>query len=375
MSCQPDGSMVVIEKCQSGCLNAECVRSNCGDIEDGKTVCMDNYLVSICHEGELFGYNECDRDTQICINGECVNVNKNCGDIEDSKFGCSDGNIVLCQDGKLLDVEDGNCIEKSKYCIYDELSENGYGYSCKSPDSTDCEWKNGLIAQNESICDGNILLTCTDGFFDKGIDCTATSDLPSFCDPILNSCRVYKNCGNYGEIPHNAIVCNQEGTNKAQCNDGKLINLTGDKACPSVPNATPVCTYQNEASCSFACKNGYTKVNDGCQKIANCNSIKEIYDEAANTCSCDTSRHWTGTPGNCACEEGYVLVGSVCEPQMDCETPKEIFNTATNSCQCNTENHWTGTPGNCTCMDGYIFVDNVCEVKKTCDPIVTTHPG
>ena len=293
---------------------------------------------------------------------------KDCGAIAHGQNGCLQGNIVLCHDGEAGVIEGGDCVAHSQYCTPDETAESGF--VCKSLDTTDCVFNDDVFAKDSRVCDGNVLRTCseeTDSAWSEGTDCADNENGEVYCDPSLNACRAYRACGESGDIAHGAVVCNDEGTDKAKCEDGTLVELTGDEACPVVENATSVCTFDTEATCSFVCNTGYTQVLDACQAIETCNAEGEIYNSESNTCVCDTANHWAGTAGSCACEDGYVPVNGQCELKTTCDANKEIYISETNTCACDTDNHWTGTAGSCACETGYVLVNGQCELKKTCD--------
>ena len=293
---------------------------------------------------------------------------KDCGAIAHGQNGCLQGNIVLCHDGEAGVIEGGDCVAHSQYCTPDETAESGF--VCKSLDTTDCVFNDDVFAKDSRVCDGNVLRTCseeTDSAWSEGTDCADNENGEVYCDPSLNACRAYRACGESGDIAHGAVVCNDEGTDKAKCEDGTLVELTGDEACPVVENATSVCTFDTEATCSFVCNTGYTRVQDACQAIETCNAEGEIYISESNTCVCDTDNHWTGAAGSCACEEGYVPVNGQCELKTTCDANKEIYISETNTCACDTDNHWTGTAGSCACETGYVLVNGQCELKTTCD--------
>ena len=293
---------------------------------------------------------------------------KDCGAIAHGQNGCLQGNIVLCHDGEAGVIEGGDCVAHSQYCTPDETAESGF--VCKSLDTTDCVFNDDVFAKDSRVCDGNVLRTCseeTDSAWSEGKDCADNENGEVYCDPSLNACRAYRACGESGDIAHGAVVCNDQGTDKAWCEDGTLVELTGDEACPVVENATSVCTFDTEATCSFVCNTGYTRVQDACQAIETCNAEGEIYISETNTCVCDTDNHWTGAAGSCACEDGYVPVGGQCELKTTCDANKEIYISETNTCACDTDNHWTGTAGSCACETGYVTVNGQCELKKTCD--------
>ena len=293
---------------------------------------------------------------------------KDCGELAHGQSSCLEGNIVLCHDGKTDVIEGGDCVAQSRHCAPDETSESGF--VCKELNTTDCIFNDDVFAKDSRVCDGNVLRTCseeTDSAWSEGTDCADNENGEVYCDPSLNACRAYRACGESGDIAHGAVVCNDEGTDKAKCEDGKLVALTGDEACPVVENATSVCSFDTEAMCSFVCNSGYTRVQDACQAIETCNAEGEIYISETNTCVCDTDNHWTGAAGSCACEEGYVPVNGQCELKTTCDANKEIYISETNTCACDTDNHWTGTAGSCACETGYVTVNGQCELKKTCD--------
>ena len=369
--CQTDGTMSEGTRCTEGiCKDGRCARRDCEGIADGQNICRNNTLM-VCDDGELIEdfSNVCGDDMPLCRDGhaECSDYH-DCGTIRHTQIGCKENNIVLCQDGKTSVVEGGDCVSESKSCFADASSD--IGFVCKTATPTDCQWKDGLLAQDQTVCDGNVLRKCSeeiDGTLSPGVDCADNDDGKIYCDPTLNQCRTYRDCVENGDIPHGAVVCNSKGTNKAQCQDGRLVNLSGADACPIVENASTVCTFTTEAECTYSCNKGYVQIKNACQRIASCNPYKEVYDSESNSCTCDNANHWVGTVGSCRCENGYLQIGGQCEAQKSCDATKEVYDSESNTCTCDNANHWVGTVGSCTCENGYVQIGGQCKAQKTCD--------
>ena len=369
--CQTDGTMSEGTWCTEGiCKDGRCARRDCEGIADGQNICRNNTLM-VCDDGELIEdfSNACGDDMPLCRDGhaECSDYH-DCGTIRHTQIGCKENNIVLCQDGKTSVVEGGDCVSESKSCFADASSD--IGFVCKTATPTDCQWKDGLLAQDQTVCDGNVLRKCSeeiDGTLSPGVDCADNDDGKIYCDPTLNQCRTYRDCVENGDIPHGAVVCNSKGTNKAQCQDGRLVNLSGADACPIVENASTVCTFTTEAECTYSCNKGYVQIKNACQRIASCNPYKEVYDSESNSCTCDNANHWVGTVGSCRCENGYLQIGGQCEAQKSCDATKEVYDSESNTCTCDNANHWVGTVGSCTCENGYVQIGGQCKAQKTCD--------
>ena len=369
--CQTDGTMSEGTRCTEGiCKDGRCARRDCEGIADGQNICRNNTLM-VCDDGELIEdfSNVCGDDMPLCRDGhaECSDY-YDCGTIRHTQIGCKENNIVLCQDGKTSVVEGGDCVSESKSCFADASSD--IGFVCKTATPTDCQWKDGLLAQDQTVCDGNVLRKCSeeiDGTLSPGVDCADNDDGKIYCDPTLNQCRTYRDCVENGDIPHGAVVCNSKGTNKAQCQDGRLVNLSGADACPIVENASTVCTFTTEAECTYSCNKGYVQIKNACQRIASCNPYKEVYDSESNSCTCDNANHWVGTVGSCRCENGYLQIGGQCEAQKSCDATKEVYDSESNTCTCDNANHWVGTVGSCACENGYVQIGGQCKAQKTCD--------
>ncbi len=368
VECQADGTMSEGTACTDGvCSEGKCVRRGCDDVADGKNVCKENKLM-VCNDGELIEdtENACGTDTPLCRDGESAcSAYQDCDTIEHGQNGCKDGNIVLCNDGKMSVIDGGDCVSNGQFCIADVTAD---GFICKTPDPTDCAWNGGLVAKNETVCDGNVLKTCSadkDGELSEGMDCASVNNGKPLCDSKLNICRAYYNCGDNEEIEHEAVVCNAKGTNKAKCNDGKLVDLT-DGACAAVDNANTICTYDTEAACGFECKPGYFLKNDACEPIVTCDAVKEKYHSDDNTCSCNTDAHWTGTAGNCDCAEGYLKIGNTCEEKKTCSDAHNDLDETTNTCVCDFNGNWIGKADSCQCKDGFVEIGGECKSVVPC---------
>ncbi len=139
----------------------------------------------ICHDGRLeeaipgCGLNETCRDGE----NECSPY-KDCATITHDAVGCFDGNIVKCTDGESETFED--CVAEGQFCVANDEAE--IGYICKDPDPTDCPWKETSVAKGQTVCDGNLLKTCSanvDTEFDEGTDCAELDPRKPICDPNI----------------------------------------------------------------------------------------------------------------------------------------------------------------------------------------------
>ncbi len=216
-----------------------------------------------------------------------------------------------------------DCVLENKYCASDE--ENEGQFICKLPTVTDCQFKGQLFKKGETVCDGNVLRTCSKEVneeFDDGIECKAIAADTPICDIYTNECRAEKKCGKDGSIESGAIICSPAGSNKAICNDGILTALTGEDACKGIAHGFAICIETDSGpTCSFECEPGYRKDNDTC--VSMCDLNKEYFDKFGH-CSCDESKLFIGVAGSCQCEDGYVendehkcinaLVGTECTP-------------------------------------------------------------
>ncbi len=318
-ACDADGNVVTCNEdgttsstpCERGvCTDGDCIPRNCGDVADGQKTCQNLKLV-ICNDGQFVEADPGCSELMLCRDGdsECSNYNA-CDTIAHNAHGCLDSNIVLCNDGTTSLVED--CVANNQSCAPNE--EADCGFYCKSPDPTDCDWNGGVVEIDQTVCDGNLLKTCSaevNTQFDEGRDCVDIDPAKPVCD--VNVCREEKYCGNELEIAPGDIVCNEDETNKAECVDGTLVDLTDDDACSARENAHPVCTYTSEAVCSDVCDTGFTDVNGSCETIKICDAIKEIYQESTNTCTCNNDAHYVGEAGNCHCDTGYFEIQNQCK--------------------------------------------------------------
>ncbi len=363
ITCQENGT-TRSTACERGiCVDGDCQSRRCEDIADGQKICKDLKLMT-CDDGKLVEAADGCSESMLCRDGdhECSNY-KLCENIPHDANGCLAGNIVKCNDGEITLVED--CLIKDQFCAANSQAEGGF--ECKLPDPTDCEWNGSLVKKGQTVCENNVLKTCSaeiDTKFDEGTPCVDIDPTKPICEP--DSCREEKYCGPHSDITPGAIVCNNAGTNKAKCVDGQLVDLTDD-ACTARENATSVCTFNTEAICSDTCNRHYVDIGGKCQPETNCDAAKEIYDSTTNTCACNTNGHWVGNAGACQCETNYVDINGTCELKKTCDAAKEIYDATTNTCDCNTNGHWAGNAGACQCETNYVDINDTCELKKTCD--------
>ncbi len=425
VTCKVDGT-TASQACDRGvCVDGNCIPRDCDNIFSGQTTCKDLKLM-VCDDGQLVEAKPGCAANEKCLDGQnqCSNY-RSCGSIAHNANGCLNGDIVSCNDGKTTVVED---------CSSDEVctaSANAKGsFVCKKPASTDCEWNGGLVSKGQSVCDGNVLKTCSsenDGKFDAGIDCSRTNNpYQPICD--TDSCREEKYCGPNKDIKPGEIVCNAAGTNQAKCVDGTLVDETDVYACQAPENASPICVSYEESGltyyyCTHKCNKGYVDFNGECVPKPVCEPYKEMYYEYENICICNYEAHWVGYTGECECETGYDQVGNrctkscngdetkvydpisdscvcnaedhftelnghcicetgyklnpegagFCELMKTCDPYKETYDYSNNECKCNTSKHWTGIAGKCHCDDVSVFLNNKCQLKKTCDAVKETY--
>ncbi len=361
-TCLDDGS-IQSTPCERGiCVQNECAARACDDIEDGQNICKDNKLM-VCDDGSLKeAAHGCAQNT-TCRDGQnqCSPYNK-CGSIAHNATGCLNGNVVTCNDGTTSLLT--NCVSKDQFCAPNPEIENGF--YCKSPDPTDCEWNGELVEKDKTICDGNLLRTCSaliNTEFDEGTDCIELDPNKPICD--TNLCREEKYCGNNLDITPGSIVCNQDKTNKAECIDGTLVDLTDDDACSARENAHSICIFTTEAICSDACNAGFTDVNGTCETIKTCDAVKEKYNETTNTCVCNDEAHYIGDVGNCQCETGYFERKNQCKAgclydDIEYQYGDSACNSEGKLMTCQTD----GTMLDATCEIG-VCIDGEC-VTRSC---------
>ena len=300
LTCLYDGR-IQRELCKRGkCTNGECIVKECNGMQNGQHTCSELKLM-VCHDGILEDAKPGCNANQICRDGDksCSSRYKDCDALAHGERGCLDQNYVACFDGKLTTITD--CTANGQFCYHDD----DLGFICKSPTPVVCLWNDTIVPQGQTICDGNALKTCEgNSELNAGTDCADINPTRPICD--LNTCREERSCGEYGDIAPNEIACNAQGTNKAKCIDGKLVDLTGADACTGRENATPICISTGSTTqCDILCKPGYANVDGKCEAIATCIGNKEVYVESTNSCACNSAAHYTGTPNACQCELGY----------------------------------------------------------------------
>ncbi len=311
VTCEDDGT-VSSEPCSRGvCSSGICTPRNCDDIPDGKQICQNNLLM-VCDDGLLKeAENACSGETPACRDGESAcSAYKNCGNILHGTSGCFGNNIVTCNDGAITPVSD--CVSEDKYCALDE--KNGGQFICKIPIVTDCNFNGRLFRKGETVCDGNVLKTCSSNVneqFDDGAECAAINPDTPICDIYMNSCRAEKKCGEDSSINPGSIVCNFPQTNLSICRDGVRVEVTDDKACKDDAHGKAICIEsESGAACSLNCEPGYILKDSTC--IEKCDYQKEIYDIDTDSCFCDSSKQLTGIAGSCTCIPGYEDMDGVC---------------------------------------------------------------
>ncbi len=209
--------------------------------EAGATKCDGNKLVT-CTDGSWDAGTDCSTDDKVC-GGDADNAGAyKCND-KSTENACETENATRCTDSGLLQTclsgqwaGDVDCSADDKVCGED--ADNAGAYKCNEKvDETKCE------AEGATKCDGNKLVTCTNGAWDDGIDCEA-----KFCGEDAANAGIYK-CNDEAagctvgegsdakDYAHGDKFCDPESTSDVlECQNGKLVsvneNCSGD---------TPVC--------------------------------------------------------------------------------------------------------------------------------------
>ena len=286
------------------------------------------------------------------------------------------GNYVLSSDGKTCSrksiCDPDKEINQSNQCVCN-TARNWFGTSpnCSCGDGSDSYVsieKNGSpVCEHRATCDKQ---------GQKYVEDTNSC----VCDTSGNWMGTSPNCycdtasGNY-VLLNNGNTCAIKKT--CESNRETYDPATNTCVCDTASNwkgSSPTC-YCDTASGNYVLLNN----DNTCALKKTCNSNKETYDPATNTCVCDASGNWTGSSPSCYCDtesDNYVLSsdGKTCSRKSICDPVREI--NQSNVCVCNAEGNWKGTSPNCYCDtgSGYVLLNgNTCEVKKTCDPIMENY--
>ena len=210
--------------------------------------------------------------------------------------------------------------------------------------------------------------------------------------------------------PSDVYACHNYRCATYTCDKDEIPNK--DKLeCVKKPDCGEHEVYLVEHNTCACQEPAYVKIGDHCVASieSTCDTTKEVYDKASNTCACYAEGHWTGDVGSCTCAEGYVeivtrydrlecvkkadcgehetylaerntcicqepayvKIGDQCVASIEstCDKIKEVYDKASNTCACHAEAHWTGDAGSCTCAEGYVEIMKRCveSIESTCD--------
>lgn len=265
--------------------------------------CLDSTYLQICGSNGMLQLQQCSE----CKDGACVKNKKAC-DADAEYPRCVSNEYVVCADGFV----------ESKACGADEICTSDKG----------CVPKGGACEGDSKACDGNKPLSCQNGAWVEGTECTDGT----VC--VNGACEAEK-------------ICDE---NAKMCLDG-----------------VPAVCQGNAWVKGDACKTGETCVDGVCKA----GSVK-VCEEEAKTCQ-------DGVPAICQndawvktapCGENQKCVAGACETYIECD-PKcdektEVCDTATGQCKEKPKEFEIIEAGSLSISDP----ENTCERKGTGSKLV-----
>ncbi|MDD5193863.1 MAG: putative metal-binding motif-containing protein, partial [Candidatus Nanoarchaeia archaeon] len=279
----------LIENCEYGCENGECLPQCQYDIDCGLDFFSDNYCLnnSVFHDFHDFSCEneQCEEEIipelaetcdYLCENGECAgecSLNSDCGNESYSEEYCYNGNVVRDHITPLC--SDNQCSNETEIIVVDECA-----YGCGNAQCIE------IICSSDSDCNDNNLYT-----YDE---CNNAGTANSYCSHTLVNCVTNNDCGPTGFIENEFCssddvyklfqnsTCFNPGLKISICNntiEQRIIQNCGDDYC-------------DEFGENY-CKNGdvyhsRTCYNQGCYEGACTSSNNEeeiLVDECENGCS------------------------------------------------------------------------------------------
>ena len=268
-----------------------------------------------------------------------------------------------------------------------------------------CGAKEKLLAsQNTCVCDAdrnwkgnapNCFCDIANGYElkDDGNTCAPSCDAnKEIYQQNTNSCACDVDHNWFGDSPD--CYCDIDSGNYVLQDNGKTCALASkcDPYKETYQEATNSCTCNTAGNwkgtspdCRCDTESGsFVLVNGGktCAPKASCDAVKETYQSTTNTCTCNAAGNWKGTSPECYCDTdsgNFVLLdnGRTCAPKASCDAYKETYQATTNTCACNASGNWKGTSPNCYCdtSSGYVLSSDgkTCSPKATCDAVKETY--
>ena len=264
------------ETCRGGvCVDTVCVdgKMHC---KDGVTyVCQNNTWV----KDEECRSNACNEEMTGCSDKIlCTYANKT---LSDGKKVCSDdgSQLLVCAEGRMEVVE--KC-ELPKIC-----QQLNSVYQCAEPVFKNCEFKDTLVLHGKTVCDGNMLRHCLDGFLDGGQSCPLAGE-PEKTVCSVDRCALPEGCALGSEsVAHQGLICDDVVLKK--CVNGKL-ELVED--CSSHTDGALFCrkdTCVVPNTCTIngsTVKHGNIVCNDSNSLVKCVDGREEIMTECGETGTC-----------------------------------------------------------------------------------------
>lgn len=208
-SYQCKGTSVIVQKCESGCVDGKCGEQDSSHCADGKYRCSDG-IIQIC---ENSGWKDA-KGAQLC-DGE--KILKCVGDVAESQ---SCGDRAVCKDGKCTDP------------VCDRITDSGL--VCKGGKVGKCDSdKQWTELTGDVLCEGDKILYCKNGDgTPEPVGCYSEGDITSVCKQkdgkVVkddSGCGDGKECNNFKCEPKK-YTCTAE--DKYICtNGGMLYNCNG----------------------------------------------------------------------------------------------------------------------------------------------------
>lgn len=204
-SYQCKGTSVIVQKCESGCVDGKCGEQDSNHCADGKYRCSDG-IIQIC---ENSGWKDA-VGAQLCDSAKIWKCN-DAGVAEPQS--CGEG--AACKDGKCTDH------------VCDRITDSGL--VCKGGKVGKCENGNWIESKGNDLCEDDKILYCKNGDgTPEPVGCYSEGDITSVCKggKIDDSgCGNGKECNN-SECKPKKYTCTAE--DKYICaNSGMLYDCNG----------------------------------------------------------------------------------------------------------------------------------------------------
>lgn len=326
-SYQCKGTSVIVQKCESGCVDGKCKGANIEGCENGTHQCNGD-KIEICVDGDwkdAVGAQLCDEekilkcvddvaepqpcgDGAVCKDGKCTDP---ICDKSTTSHVCKDGKVGKCENGNWIESKENDLCEDDKilHCENEDVTPKRLG--CYSNDSNTHVCKGGEI--DDSGCgDGKECNNDNHQCEPKKYTCTAEDKYICANGGMLYDCNKKTSQEEY-PVSDNNLKCEDSKVVWCKQEDGKhTANITECSPNGSVKGCAEWCTTCDPDGNCAKCDKPLERCADNLQG-------KTVCSDSRNDAACDYCY-------NSDFENGWVDVDG-----LGCECVPNEYNTTTDN--------------------------------------------